>query len=97
MSERMGLTCAEQLTCGCHVHVAVHDPEEGVAVLDRIRPWLPVLVAVAANSPYRNGADSGYAGFRTQAWSRWPGTGPTDVFRSAVAVTGGHATDVAVA
>src|SRR4051812_25562550 len=85
MSQEFGLTCAEQLTCGCHVHVAVTSDEEGVAVLDRIRPWLPVLTAIATNSPYWNGADTGYAGFRTQAWSRWPGTGPTDLFGSAAA------------
>jgi glutamate---cysteine ligase / carboxylate-amine ligase len=83
--EQMGLTCAEQLTCGCHVHVAVESDEEGVAVLDRIRPWLPVLTAVATNSPFWNGQDTGYAGYRTQAWSRWPGTGPFDLFGSAAA------------
>jgi carboxylate-amine ligase len=85
MSREFGLTCAEQLTCGCHVHVAVASDEEGVAVLDRIRPWLPVLTAVATNSPFWSGVDTGYAGFRTQAWSRWPGTGPTDLFGSAAA------------
>ncbi|MGY4642503.1 glutamate--cysteine ligase [Cellulomonas sp. URHB0016] len=83
--ERMGLTCEEQLTCGCHVHVAVADAEEGVAVLDRIRAWLPLLTAVAANSPFWDGRDTAYASYRTQAWSRWPGAGPTDVFGSATA------------
>ncbi len=81
--ERMGLTCIEQLTGGCHVHVAVSSDEEGVAVLDRLRPWLPVLTAVATNSPFWRGADTGYAGYRTQAWNRWPGTGPCDPFGSA--------------
>ncbi|MFC8192617.1 glutamate--cysteine ligase [Cellulomonas sp. NPDC057328] len=80
---QMGLTCAEQLTGGCHVHVGVASDEEGVAVLDRIRPWLPVLTAVATNSPFWRGADTGYAGYRTQAWYRWPGTGPCDPFGSA--------------
>ncbi|MDC7122897.1 glutamate--cysteine ligase [Cellulomonas fimi] len=83
--DQMGLTCAEQLTCGCHVHVAVTSDEEGVAVLDRIRPWLPVLTAVATNSPFWQGSDTGYAGYRTQAWSRWPGTGPAEPFGSAAA------------
>lgn len=35
------MTAQEQLTCGCHVHVSVESDEEGVGVLDRIRPWLP--------------------------------------------------------
>ena len=32
-------------TCGMHVHVAIDSDEQGVAVIDRIAPWLPVLVA----------------------------------------------------
>jgi carboxylate-amine ligase len=38
LARRFGLTAQEQLTCGCHVHVGVGSDEEGVAVLDRIRP-----------------------------------------------------------
>src|SRR5690349_1190228 len=51
MHEVFGPVAAEQLTCGCHVHVSVEDDDEGVAVLNRIRPWLPVLTALTANSP----------------------------------------------
>lgn len=85
MIERFGLTAVEQLTCGCHVHVEVESDGEGVAVLDRIRIWLPVLVAISANSPFWNGADSGYASYRSQAWNRWPTAGPCDIFGSAQA------------
>ncbi len=82
MAEEFGLTEAEQLVCGCHVHVSVESDEEGVAVLDRIRGWLPVLVALSANSPYWQGVDTGYASFRSQIWRRWPSAGATDVFGS---------------
>ena len=80
MLETFGLTALEQLTCGCHVHVSVQDDEEGVAVLDRIRVWLPILTALTANSPFWLGQDSGYASFRSQAWNRWPSAGPTGPF-----------------
>ena len=83
MAHAFGLTAYEQLTCGCHVHVSIASPEEGVAVIDRIRPWLPVLLALSANSPFWQGRDSAYASFRYQAWSRWPSAGPTDAFGSA--------------
>jgi carboxylate-amine ligase len=83
MLERFGLTAAEELTCGCHVHVAVEDDEEGVAVLDRIRPWLAPLLALSANSPFWNGTDSGYASYRSQVWWRWPSAGPAEPFGSA--------------
>ncbi|KQW44052.1 carboxylate--amine ligase [Nocardioides sp. Root1257] len=69
-------------TCGMHVHVAIDSDEEGVAVIDRIAPWLPVLLALSANSPYVDGRDSGYASWRAQVWSRWPSAGPTEAFGS---------------
>jgi carboxylate-amine ligase len=83
MARSFGLTAYEQLTCGCHVHVEISSADEGVAVLDRIGPWLAILLALSANSPFWQGRDSGYASFRYQAWGRWPASGPTEVFGSA--------------
>jgi YbdK family carboxylate-amine ligase len=83
MAQAFGLTAYEQLTCGCHVHVGVSSPDEGVAVLDRVGPWLPVLLALSANSPFWQGQDSQYASFRYQAWCRWPTAGPTGAFGTA--------------
>ncbi|AWI32352.1 YbdK family carboxylate-amine ligase [Streptomyces sp. ICN441] len=83
MAERFGLTLQEQLSCGCHVHVSVDSDEEGVAVLDRIRPWLAVLLALSANSPFWQGQDSCYSSYRSRVWGRWPSAGPTGIFGSA--------------
>jgi glutamate---cysteine ligase / carboxylate-amine ligase len=80
MAREYALTAEEQLTCGCHVHVSVASPREGVAVLDRIRPWLAPLLALSANSPFWHERDSGYASYRHQMWGRWPSSGPTGVF-----------------
>ena len=85
MADAFGLTAYEQLTCGCHVHVQISSPEEGIAVLDRIGPWLAILLALSANSPFWQGRDSAYASFRYQAWGRWPCSGPTGMFGSAQA------------
>ena len=82
MARRFGRTASEQLTCGCHVHVAIESAEEGVAALDRIRPWLAPLIAVSANSPFWLGEDSGYASYRSQVWQRWPSAGPYGHFGS---------------
>ena len=82
MQAAFGLTMDEQLTCGFHVHVGVDSPDEGVAVLDRIRPWLPVLLALSANSPFWQGVDTQFASYRYQAWGRWPTAGPYDRFGS---------------
>ncbi|QES45104.1 carboxylate--amine ligase [Streptomyces venezuelae] len=83
MEEQFGLTTQEQLTGGCHVHVSVDSDEEGVAVIDRIRSWLPVLVALSANSPFWQGNDSQYSSYRNRVWGRWPMAGPTEIFGSA--------------
>jgi glutamate---cysteine ligase / carboxylate-amine ligase len=64
------------------VHVAVDSDDEGVGALDRIRPWLPPLLALSANSPFWQGDDSGYASYRSQVWTRWPSAGPYAPFGS---------------
>ncbi len=82
MMDRFGLLARQQLTCGQHVHVSISSPEEGVAVLDRIRPWLAVLTALSANSPFWQGQDSCYASYRSVMWGLWPTAGPTERFGS---------------
>jgi carboxylate-amine ligase len=82
MNSEFGLLARQQLTCGQHVHVSVESREVGVAVLDRIRVWLPVLIAISSNSPFWQGADTGYASYRTILWSLWPTAGPTELFGS---------------
>lgn len=69
-------------SCGCHVHVAIPDRETGVDVSNRIRPWLPVLLALTANSPFNEGADTSYQSWRYVLWARWPTAGPPPLFVS---------------
>lgn len=85
LSEEFGITTQEQLTCGCHVHVSVDSDEEGVRVLDGLRPWLAVLLALSANSPFWQGVDTGYSSYRSRVWMRWPSAGPVEAFGSAQA------------
>jgi carboxylate-amine ligase len=80
MAERFGVTANQVLSCGCHVHVGIESEEEGIAALDRMRVWLPVLLAISANSPFAQGEDTAYASYRSQMWVRWPSAGPTDRF-----------------
>ncbi|MDT5067960.1 MAG: glutamate---cysteine ligase / carboxylate-amine ligase [Mycobacterium sp.] len=62
----------------CAVHVHVHQPDAEVAVLvgNHLRPWLPLLVALSANSPFDQGRDTGYASWRAVIRSRFPCLGP---------------------
>jgi len=70
-----GLLTVEQTVCGCHVHVGVRDPDLAIEVMNRVRTWIPLLVALSTNSPYWMGHDSRYASFRTQVFHRWPTAG----------------------
>jgi carboxylate-amine ligase len=80
IQQEYGELARQALVCAMHMHVDVEDDEEAVRVVDRIRPWLPLLVATSANSPYWHGHDTGHASWRSQVWSRWPTAGPAQPF-----------------
>lgn len=82
IAREFGALAEQQLICGCHVHVAVPDRETAVQVCNHVRPWLPVLAAVTANSPFSGGEDTGFASWRSTVWSRWPVSGPPPFFTS---------------
>lgn len=69
-------------TCGCHIHVGIPDRELAVAVLNRVRRWLPVLLAVSASSPFFAGRDTGYESYRSILWGGFPIAGPPGEFTS---------------
>lgn len=76
---------ADYEACGCHVHVGVPDRDTAVAVINHVTPWLPTLLALSGNSPFRDGRDTGYASWRMIDQSRFPGSGLTPWFGSAAA------------
>lgn len=82
IAHTFGMLAHEQGLCGCHVHVAVPDRETAVQVSNHVRPWLPVLLALTANSAIYRGAETGYASWRSILWRRWPSAGPPPYFGS---------------
>src|SRR3954449_49932 len=66
-----------------HLHVGVRGPDRAVAVCDRLRPVLPELLAVSANSPFLDGRDSGLHSVRSQIFTKsFPRCGIPDAFGS---------------
>ncbi len=59
-----------------HVHVHLPDRELAALVGNHLRPWLPLLVEMSANSPFHGGRDSGYASCRSVIRVRFPCLGP---------------------
>jgi carboxylate-amine ligase len=68
-------------TFSVHVHLGVRDIDRAVRVCDRLRPVLPLLLAISANSPFLDGRDSGLHSARTQSFTKsFPRCGVPDAF-----------------
>lgn len=87
IAERYGEVVRDYQACGCHVHVGAPDLETAVAVCNHLRRWLPMLLALSANSPFHHGRDTGYASWRMIEQSRFPGAGVPPRFRDAADYT----------
>ena len=104
IARHYGRIARDSLMCSLQVHVEIADRTEGVAVVDRVRPWTALLLAISANSPFWCGADTGYASWRSQVWKLWPSTGPTELFGDVASydaieaqmVAGGATLDIAL-
>ena len=68
-------------TFSLHVHLGVRGIDRAVRVCDRLRPVLPLLLAISANSPYLDGIDTGLHSARTQSFTKsFPRCGVPDAF-----------------
>jgi carboxylate-amine ligase len=72
----------QQLVCGLHVHVSVPDDEIALRAYEAIVPWLPVLLALSANSPLSEGGDTGRRSERAERLLLMPTGGTPPVLRS---------------
>lgn len=70
------------LPSGLHVHVGLGEPDEALAVYNAARSYLPELAALAANSPYLEGGDSGLASSRLKLLDDMPRSGIPPAFAS---------------
>ncbi|WP_431790507.1 carboxylate-amine ligase [Microbacterium paraoxydans] len=72
VARRLAHLTREHEVNGLHVHVEVPDEEERVRALNRLRAWLPLLLALSTNSPFGNGLDTGFASWRSMLIRRLP-------------------------
>jgi carboxylate-amine ligase len=70
----LGDTVATPLA-GLHVHVGMPDPETAIKVFNAMRVHLPLLQALAANSPFLHGRDTVLASARSVVIRSWPRSG----------------------
>ncbi|MUV86397.1 glutamate--cysteine ligase [Natronomonas sp. CBA1123] len=67
-------------TAGLHVHVGVDDADKAVWVANEMRWYLPIMLALSANSPFWNGFDTGLSSARAKIFEGLPNTGMPTTF-----------------
>jgi len=82
MVEYVGPTARRQGVNGLHVHVGMPSADACMLALEAVLPWLPVVLALSANSPYLAGAETGFASSRAQVLLELPRSGAPPLFAS---------------
>jgi carboxylate-amine ligase len=71
----LGFVARQELVFGMHVHVGMADPEEAVYVANELRPYIPLLIALSANSPLWRGEPTGLMSSRVPIFRAFPRVG----------------------
>jgi glutamate---cysteine ligase / carboxylate-amine ligase len=79
--EYAGATARRQGVSGLHVHVGMPDADACFRVMESILPWLPVVLALSANSPYFERQDTGMLSIRAEVLGYLPRSGAPPAFR----------------
>ena len=82
LKAQLGPRLYRQQVCGLHVHVAVPDPDTCLRAFEGVLRQLPSLLAASANSPFWDGAESGWRSVRSQILLEMPTGGPPPLLRS---------------
>jgi len=70
-------------TFSIHVHVGIHGADRAIQICDRLRPVLPLLLAISASSPFLEGRNAGLHSMRSQIFTKsFPRCGVPDAFGS---------------
>jgi glutamate---cysteine ligase / carboxylate-amine ligase len=77
-----GVTARRQGVNGLHVHVGMPGARECMSTLEAVLPWLPLVLALSANSPYLAGRATGLASNRAEILAQLPRSGAPPVFES---------------
>jgi len=64
MEQRAGFLIHNQITFATHVHLGMRDGDEAIRIMHRLKPYLPLLIALSANSPFWRGHDTDCASYR---------------------------------
>jgi glutamate---cysteine ligase / carboxylate-amine ligase len=80
--EYAGVSARRQGVNGLHVHVGMQSAEACFQALEGVLPWLPLVLALSANSPYLGGRETGIASNRAEILAQLPRAGAPPAFRT---------------
>jgi carboxylate-amine ligase len=80
--QRSGYLGRLLMTCALHVHVGMPSGEEAIAIMAALKPYLPILLALSASSPFWWGYDTGYASYRQRVLASMRSYGLPPTFQS---------------
>ena len=80
ISDDVGILAGEHMVNGMHVHVGIDNAADRVRAVNIIRPWLPLLLGLSANSPFWQGTDTGFHSWRTVHQRRWTTNGIPPIY-----------------
>ena len=84
LTDEMQMIARRNAVCGMHVHVEVPDPSQRIDLMNRLLPYLPLLLALSASSPFWQGSNTGLAAYRLSVWGELPRTGLPDLFADTI-------------
>ena len=76
------LVARANLIFGLHVHVGIEDRETAIRIMNSMRYFLPHIMALATNSPFWLGLNTGFKAYRAKVFENFPRTGIPDAFSS---------------
>ena len=79
-SKDLQLVARANLIFGLHVHVGIEDREAAIRIMNSMRYFLPHIMALATNSPFWLGLNTGYKGYRAKVFENFPRTSIPDAF-----------------
>jgi carboxylate-amine ligase len=82
MKAEVGPAIFRQVVCGLHVHVGMPDEAACLRGLEGVLRWLPEVLALSANSPYRDGEESGLRSSRAGRLGELPRAAAPPVFET---------------
>jgi glutamate---cysteine ligase / carboxylate-amine ligase len=77
-----GVSARRQGVSGLHVHVGMPSADACFHALEGVLPWLPVVLALSANSPYVAGGETGMQSSRAEVLAQLPRSGAPPAFAS---------------